>query len=96
MCLSVCQEIICRIHRNIVAEELVVQWGYEMMLMEIRKGCDLRRLTLGINLNLVWNPWKLLTWSTETSCCVLSWIFLKTFGERSFLQNLLKISNLGI
>ena len=65
--MPVCQEIICRIQRNIAAGELAVQWRYEMMLMEIRKGYDLRRLTLGINLNLIWNLWKLWTWSTETS-----------------------------
>ena len=53
-----------------------------MMLMEIRKGYDLRRLTLGINLNLIWNLWKLCTWSTETSCCdFFSWRLLMTFGE---------------
>ena len=31
-----------------------MQCRYEMMLMEMRKGYDLRRLTLGINLSHVY------------------------------------------
>ena len=100
ICPSLCREIICRIQRNIAAGELAVQWRYEMILIEMRKGYDLRRLTLGINLSHAWNPWKLLTWSNESSCCVSSCIFLKIFGDRwsfwFFLQNRLKTSNIGI
>ena len=76
----VCQEIICWIQRNIAAGELAVQWRYEIMLMEISKGYDLRRLTLGINLNLFGNLWKLWTW--------INWVILLRFFQLEIAEDI--------